>query len=39
MPWEEVKKEMVEEKGLEGSIADKIGSYVMLKGCFFFLNK
>lgn len=30
--WEEVKKEMVLEKGLEADIADKIGSYVKLKG-------
>lgn len=31
-PWGEVKKEMVEEKGLDGSVADKIGDYVKLKG-------
>ncbi|RKP11980.1 hypothetical protein BJ684DRAFT_23161 [Piptocephalis cylindrospora] len=32
LPWEDVKKEMVEEKGLEASVADKIGEYVKLKG-------
>lgn len=31
-PWEEVRKEMVEEKGLEGAIADKIGTYVSRSG-------
>ncbi|XP_051166245.1 histidine--tRNA ligase isoform X2 [Leptopilina boulardi] len=31
-PWEEVRKEMVEEKNLDGAIADKIGSYVSLSG-------
>jgi histidyl-tRNA synthetase len=31
-PWEEVKKEMVEEKGLDAAIADQIGAYVKLKG-------
>ncbi|XP_058804379.1 histidine--tRNA ligase isoform X2 [Phymastichus coffea] len=31
-PWEEVRKEMVEEKGLDGAIADKIGSYVSRSG-------
>lgn len=31
-PWEEVRKEMTEEKGLEPEIADKIGEYVVLKG-------
>ncbi|KAJ3221581.1 Cytoplasmic and mitochondrial histidine tRNA synthetase [Clydaea vesicula] len=30
--WEEVKKEMVTEKGLEEEVADKIGEYVKLKG-------
>ncbi|XP_033212969.1 histidine--tRNA ligase, cytoplasmic isoform X2 [Belonocnema kinseyi] len=31
-PWEEVRKEMVEEKNLDGAIADKIGAYVSLSG-------
>ena len=30
--WEEVKKEMVEEKGLDVAVADKIGVYVKLHG-------
>ncbi|CDH54973.1 histidyl-trna synthetase [Lichtheimia corymbifera JMRC:FSU:9682] len=32
LPWEEVKKEMTEEKGLPEDVADKIGAYVKLKG-------
>ena len=32
MPWEEVKKEMVFEKGLDEAVADKIGEYVKLSG-------
>ncbi|KAK4565498.1 Cytoplasmic and mitochondrial histidine tRNA synthetase [Recurvomyces mirabilis] len=31
-PWEEVRREMVEEKGLAEDVADKIGEYVVLKG-------
>lgn len=31
-PWEEVRKEMTEEKGLAEEIADKIGQYVVQKG-------
>ena len=31
-PWEEVRKEMIEEKGLDPSIADRIWSYVQKKG-------
>lgn len=31
-PWEEVKKEMIEEKGLDEHIADKIGNYVSQSG-------
>jgi len=31
-PWEEVRKEMVDEKGLSGDVADKIGEYVRLNG-------
>lgn len=32
LPWEDVKKEMCEEKGLDAAVADKIGEYVKLKG-------
>ena len=32
LPWQEVKKEMVEEKGLPEEVADKIKGYVTLKG-------
>lgn len=32
LPWEEVKKEMTQEKGLDPTVADKIGQYVKLKG-------
>ncbi|KAK0731651.1 histidyl-tRNA synthetase-like protein [Lasiosphaeris hirsuta] len=32
MSWEDVRKEMVEEKGLDPAIADKIGKWVVLKG-------
>lgn len=32
LPWQDVKKEMCEEKGLDASVADKIGEYVKLKG-------
>jgi len=31
-PWEEVKREMVEEKGLEEAAADRIGEYVRMAG-------
>ncbi|KAG5879529.1 hypothetical protein JTB14_029895 [Gonioctena quinquepunctata] len=31
-PWEEVKKEMVNEKGLSEECADRIGEYVLLNG-------
>jgi len=31
-PWEDVKKEMIEEKGLSKEVADKIGEYVKLHG-------
>ncbi|CAH0561220.1 unnamed protein product [Brassicogethes aeneus] len=31
-PWEEVKKEMIEEKQLPESVADQIGEYVRLNG-------
>ncbi|KAI9227899.1 MAG: histidyl-tRNA synthetase [Piptocephalis tieghemiana] len=39
LPWEDVKKEMVEEKGLDASVADKIGEYVKLKGGKSLLEK
>lgn len=32
LPWEDVKKEMTEEKGLPEEVADRIGEYVKLKG-------
>jgi histidyl-tRNA synthetase len=32
LPWADVRKEMVEEKGLPEDIADRIGNYVVLKG-------
>ena len=31
-PWEEVRREMTEDKGLDPEIADKIGTYVVRKG-------
>lgn len=31
-PWTEVRREMVEDKGLDGAVADKIGTYVQLHG-------
>ncbi|KAF2163968.1 hypothetical protein M409DRAFT_57071 [Zasmidium cellare ATCC 36951] len=31
-PWEEVRKEMTKEKGLDPAVADKIGQYVVKKG-------
>ncbi|KAL4399061.1 Cytoplasmic and mitochondrial histidine tRNA synthetase [Malassezia pachydermatis] len=38
-PWEEVKHEMVVEKGLDEASADKIGSYVQLRGGRELLDK
>ena len=32
LPWDEVKKEMVEEKGLSEEVADKIGGFVLFSG-------
>ncbi|KAI1852312.1 hypothetical protein JX265_006362 [Neoarthrinium moseri] len=32
LPWADVRKEMVEEKGLDGEVADRIGEWVVLKG-------
>ena len=31
-PWEEVKREMVEDKGLKPEVADQIGTFVLQKG-------
>jgi histidyl-tRNA synthetase len=31
-PWGEVRREMVEDKGLTGDVADRIGEFVVLKG-------
>ena len=31
-PWAEVRREMTEEKGLKGAVADKIGTFVTYKG-------
>jgi len=31
-PWSEVKREMVDEKGLKSEVADKIGEFVLQKG-------
>lgn len=30
-PWEAVRSEMVDEKGLPGPVADKIGEFVVLR--------
>ncbi|KAI0239197.1 Cytoplasmic and mitochondrial histidine tRNA synthetase [Massospora cicadina] len=32
LSWEEVRKEMIEEKGLDAAVADKIGEYIKYKG-------
>ncbi|EWG43766.1 histidyl-tRNA synthetase [Fusarium verticillioides 7600] len=32
LPWADVRKEMTEEKGLDGDVADRIGEWVVLKG-------
>ena len=37
--WEEVKKEMVEEKGLQEEVADVIGEYVKFRGSFELVDK
>ncbi|ERF68752.1 Histidine--tRNA ligase [Endocarpon pusillum Z07020] len=39
LPWSEVRREMVEEKGLDGEVADKIEEYVTLKGGRDLLDK
>ncbi|XP_055624233.1 histidine--tRNA ligase, cytoplasmic isoform X2 [Toxorhynchites rutilus septentrionalis] len=38
-PWEEVRKEMIDEKGLDGEIADRIGEYVRLSGAMDLVDK
>lgn len=38
LPWEEVRKEMTEEKGLDGDIADRIWEFVQKKGARDVLN-
>jgi len=38
MAWADVKKEMTEEKGLDGEVADRIGEYVKLKGASLFTS-
>ena len=32
MSWEEVRKEIIEEKGVDSSVADKIGQYTLFSG-------
>lgn len=32
MSWDEVRKEMIDEKGLDPCVADKIGEYTKLSG-------
>lgn len=39
LPWADVRKEMTEEKGLEGDVADRIGEWVVLKGQHDLLEK
>lgn len=39
LPWAEVRKEMIDEKGLDSDVADKIGEYVILKGAKDLLAK
>jgi len=38
-PWEEVRKEMVEEKGLDPAAADRIGEYVRMSGGLELVDK
>ena len=38
-PWTEVRREMTEDKGLDPTVADKIGEYVQHKGSRELLNK
>ncbi|OQE24622.1 hypothetical protein PENSTE_c007G01538 [Penicillium steckii] len=39
MPWADVRKEMVDDKGLDGAVADRIETYVMHKGGRELLNR
>ncbi|KAI1338495.1 hypothetical protein F5Y15DRAFT_385954 [Xylariaceae sp. FL0016] len=39
LPWADVRKEMVDEKGLEAEVADRIGEWVVLKGSKELLEK
>ena len=39
LPWADVRKEMTEEKGLEGEVADRIGEWVIHKGKHELLDK
>ncbi|KAK7432703.1 Cytoplasmic and mitochondrial histidine tRNA synthetase [Neonectria magnoliae] len=39
LPWTEVRKEMVSEKGLDEEVADRIGEWVILKGKHDLLEK
>lgn len=39
LPWEEVRKEMTDEKGLEGDVADRIWEFVQKKGARDVLNE
>ncbi|XP_073996666.1 histidine--tRNA ligase isoform X2 [Rhodnius prolixus] len=39
LPWEDVKNEMMSEKGLDEEVAEKIGSYVRQSGCSELLEK
>lgn len=39
LPWADVRKEMTEEKGLDGEVADRIGEWVILKGQHDLLEK
>ncbi len=38
MAWEDVKKEMVNEKGLSEDVADRIGEYVSMQGEWTFIT-
>lgn len=38
-PWAEVRREMIEEKGLDELVADKIGEYVRLNGNVELVNQ
>lgn len=39
IPWEEVRREMTEDKGLDPKVADRIGEYVVQKGSSALLEK